>query len=165
MSTGRRQSGFTYVTAMVLVAATGAGLATIAELHSHARQREKEAELLWIGEQYRQAIALYYQRSPGAIKRYPAKLEDLLDDRRHFVTARYLRRLYADPMTGKAEWGLIRSPAGGIMGVHSLSQAPAIRQINSGRAYSDWHFVFVSTLPVAGEGVRNPRSDVSTRKR
>src|SRR5687767_15501109 len=61
MGTGR-QAGFTYLAALFMAAALGAGLVAVGETWSHARQREKEAELLWIGEQFRQAIALYYHR-------------------------------------------------------------------------------------------------------
>ena len=114
MSSGKRQRGFTYLCALLLVAVAAAGLAAISELWSHARQREKEAELLWIGNQFKQAIGLYYQRSPGAVKRYPEKLEDLLEDRRFVSTQRYLRRIYTDPMTGKAEWGVSVTPNGEI---------------------------------------------------
>lgn len=144
MSSGSRQSGFTYLTALLLlVAVVGAGLASIAEIWSHARQREKEAELLWIGNQFKQAIGLYYQRSPGAVKRYPEKLEDLVEDRRFLTTQRYLRRIYADPMTGKAEWALIAAPAGGFVGVRSLStKAPLRRRSDTAGNYSDWKFIY-----------------------
>jgi type II secretory pathway pseudopilin PulG len=142
MKSGNAQTGFTYLGALFATAALGVGLVSIAELWSHARQREKEAELVWVGEQFRQAIALYYQRSPGSVKRYPNKLEDLLEDPRHLTTARYLRRLYADPMTGKAEWGIVAAPGGGIMGVHSLSTGGAIRQRDLGRRYLDWRFIY-----------------------
>jgi type II secretory pathway pseudopilin PulG len=142
MSSGSRQHGFTYLCALLLVAVVGAGLAAIAELWSHARQREKEAELLWIGNQFKEAIGLYYQRSPGAVKRYPEKLEDLLEDHRFVSTQRYLRRIYADPMTGKTEWTLIAAPNGGIMGVRSPSIGKSIRTMESASTYADWTFIY-----------------------
>lgn len=111
------------------------------ELWSQSRQREKEIELIWIGEQFRQAIGLYYHRSAGAVKRYPSALEDLLQDPRFPNPQRYLRKIYNDPMSGKPEWALIPAPEGGIMGVHSLVHAPALRQVG-GSTYSDWHFVY-----------------------
>ena len=85
MSSGKSQRGFTYLAVLFLVGLAGLGLATTSEFWSHARQREKEAELIWIGGQFRQAIGLYYHRSPGAVKRYPEKLEDLfyLHNKRH----------------------------------------------------------------------------------
>lgn len=142
MSSGKRQDGFTYFVALILVAATGAGLAGAAQFWSHTRQRDKEAELLWIGEQFKQAIGLYYQRSPGAIKRYPEKLEELLEDRRHLTIARYLRRIYTDPMTGKTDWGLVKASSGGIMGVYSLSRAQPIRLLDDARTYEQWQFIY-----------------------
>lgn len=121
MTPGKRERGFTYLVALFLVAASGLGLAVTAEAWSQKRQREKEAELVWVGNQFRQAIGFYYERSPGSVKRYPEKLEDLLEDKRFLTTQRYLRRVYADPITGKTDWELIRAPAGGVMGVRSAA--------------------------------------------
>lgn len=142
MSSGRRQGGFTYLAALFLVASIGAALASVAGIWSHARQREREAELVWIGEQFRQAIGLYYHRTPGGAKRYPATLEDLLEDRRFPNAQRYLRRIYRDPMTGTTQWGVLHAPEGGIIGVHSLSTAPSIRQRAGAPTYAHWTFVY-----------------------
>ena len=117
----KSQRGFTYLAALIVVALMGGGLAVYGEMASHARQREKEAELVWIGNQFREAIGLYYQRSPGAAKRYPEKLDELLQDSRFLSRQRYLRRIYTDPMTGNAQWGLVQAPQGGVMGVYSLA--------------------------------------------
>lgn len=121
MASGSRQRGFTYLYALLLVAVSGAALASFAGAWSHAREREKEAELRWAGNQFRQAIGLYYERSPGGVKRFPDRLEDLLEDRRFLTTQRYLRRIYADPTTGRADWELLPAPGGGFKGVRSPS--------------------------------------------
>ncbi len=151
MSSGRNQRGFTYLAALFLVGIAGIGLAATAEIWSHVRQREKETELLWIGEQFRQAIGLYYQRTPGAMKRYPARLEDLLEDRRYPNMQRYLRRIYVDPMVGNSEWGLIPAPGGGIMGVYSTAVVRPVRTlsllvsdeaISATATYREWRFVY-----------------------
>jgi type II secretory pathway pseudopilin PulG len=148
MSAGRREEGFTLVGTLLLVAVLGAGVAAYGEIASHAAQREKEQELLFVGNQFRQAIGAYYERSAG---QYPLKLEDLLEDKRYPMPQRYLRRLYADPMTGTAQWGLIDAPGGGIMGVYSLSGARPLKSAGfatrdiafTGAArHSDWHFVY-----------------------
>lgn len=79
------------------------------EVYSLAIKREKEAELLYIGRLYREAIKQYYLSSPGSVQKYPASLEDLRKDPRSLVTRRYLRRLYPDPITGKA-FAVIAAP-------------------------------------------------------
>jgi type II secretory pathway pseudopilin PulG len=159
MSAGRRkQQGFTYLALMIVVAVGGAVLASIGELTSHAMQRDKEAELLFVGQQYREAIAAYYERSPGGAKRYPGKLEDMLQDTRYPTAQRYLRRPYPDPITGKADWGLVQAPDGGIMGVYSLSEEPPIKSgaffkrdesFSDARRYADWKFFYLPGAAVA----------------
>jgi type II secretory pathway pseudopilin PulG len=145
------QKGFTYLAVLIAVAVGGGVLAAIGEMTSHAQQREKEAELLFAGHQYRQAIAAYYERAPGGAKRYPQKLEDMLEDTRYPTAQRYLRKLYPDPVTGKGEWGLMEGPGGGIMGVYSLAEAPPIKSGGFSKAdesfndvthYSDWKFFY-----------------------
>jgi type II secretory pathway pseudopilin PulG len=136
---------------MFAVAIAGLLLAVTSEVSSQSRQREKEKELLYIGGQFREAIALYYQRTPGTVKRYPEKLEELLEDKRYLSMQRYLRRVYPDPITGKSQWGTIAAPGGGIMGVHSLSDQHPIKSANfdtadqsfaGGQRYSDWKFLY-----------------------
>lgn len=160
------EAGFTYVAALIAVAAIGAGLAATGALWSRASQREKERELLWIGEQFRQAIGLYYQRTPGAIKRYPERLEDLLEDRRYLTAQRYLRKIYREPVTGRPEWGLIAAPEGGIMGVHSPSDErplksgqfpPRYSSFSGARTYSAWRFVYEPPGIIPRETLRASR--------
>ena len=118
---------------LLFVALLGAGLAAYGELASHATQREKEAELLFRGEQYRDAIASYYKKE----QRYP-------------MPVRHLRRLYRDPITGETDWGVVEAPGGGVMGVYSKSAEETVKSGNfssknqefaEGRHYSDWKFV------------------------
>jgi type II secretory pathway pseudopilin PulG len=134
---------------LVFVAVIGLGLAATAEVWSLSLQREKEAELLFVGNQYREAIGRYYDATPGGGKRYPEKLEDLLEDKRYPMPKRHLRKLYADPMTGKAEWGLMDAPDGGIMGVYSLAEGAPLKQAEFGNddrtfhqasTYGEWRF-------------------------
>jgi type II secretory pathway pseudopilin PulG len=157
MSSGRQrkhQQGFTYLLALFAVALVGLLLAAASEIWSQSHQREKEQELLFAGNQFRDAIALYYQRTPGAAKRYPEKLEDLLEDKRYLSMQRYLRKIYTDPMTGKPQWGTVAAPEGGIMGVYSLSSATPVKTGNFRAAdqafegssqISDWRFVYMPT--------------------
>lgn len=161
------QSGFTYLTMLFAVAVMSAGLAATGVVWTTASQREKEKELLFVGDQFRQAIALYHLRTPGTIKRYPEKLEDLIKDNRYLSTQRYLRKIYVDPMTGKSEWGLVAAPNGGIMGVYSLSNAQPIKKsgfanadsrFEDGQRYSDWKFIYETppSIPVAPSQQKAP---------
>ena len=147
MNAGKRERGFTYLGLMIVVAIMGAGLAAFGQIASHAAQREKEAELLFRGDQYRAAIASYYKKE----QRYPKALADLVEDKRYPMPVRHLRRLYEDPMTGKADWGVVEAPGGaGVMGVYSKAEAPPIKTENFPSAYqafaeasgySGWKFV------------------------
>jgi len=121
MTGDRCQRGFTYLALLLFLAILGVGLATTAISWQTVRQSEKERELLFIGTEFRDAIALYYNRSPGVIKEFPRDLKDLIKDQRYPNVQRYLRRIYRDPMTGLAQWGTVPAPGGGIMGVYSLS--------------------------------------------
>ena len=57
----------------------------------HEAQREKEAELVFRGEQYARAVMLYQRQFANAL---PPSLDILLNDR-------YLRKKYKDPITGR----------------------------------------------------------------
>jgi len=145
----RSSAGFTYVWLLLAVALMAAGLAAVAEVATTAMRRDKEAELLFVGDQFARAIALYRASSPGS-QQYPQKLEDLLADNRLPNTRRHLRRIYPDPMTGSADWGLVRGPGGGIVGVYSRATTRPLKTANfpkgyeafaNAASYADWHFV------------------------
>lgn len=154
MSMPRHHHGFTYIGLLLMVALITAGLASIGEAWRTMVQRSKEAELLFIGEQFRHAIKRYYEATPGADKQLPKSLEDLLRDPRYPVVRRYLRKVFVDPMMGKTEWGLIREKDG-IIGVHSLSTDVPFKQ-RGGESdslrratYAEWKFIADVTVVVA----------------
>ena len=126
----RRQAGLTYLGALVLVALISAMLASAAIIWHTASQREKELELLFVGNQFRSAIRAYYEQGSGADKHYPRTLDDLLLDNRNAVSRRHLRKIFVDPMTASTRWGLLMAEQGGIRGVHSLSEAQAVKTGN-----------------------------------
>lgn len=143
------ERGFTYLGLLFAVAIAGIALAGTGLLWHLESRREKEKELLFIGEEYRRAIASYYNKSPGGDKQYPEKLEDLLLDRRFPNPVRHLRRLYRDPMLPGEDWQLIREQ-GRIAGIASRSPEPPVKiagfaEGQEGFAdaehYSDWHFL------------------------
>ena len=142
-------SGFTYLAILIAIAIAGVVLAATGVNWSQAAQREKERELLFVGNEFRRAILLYYEKSPGTVKHYPGKLSDLLKDERQLGIQRYLRKIYLDPMTLKVEWGTKVAPGGGIMGIYSLSEEVPLKSSNfdyANRAfegvakYTDWVF-------------------------
>jgi type II secretory pathway pseudopilin PulG len=155
--------GFTYLTVLFIVAVITAGLALVGEVWETAAKREKEAELLFIGNEYRKAITRYYLAGKN---QYPRSLEDLLKDPRQPGTVRYLRRSYLDPLTGKSDWGIVKAPDGGIAGVHSLSDQKPLKTGNfrlrdagfeSASTYADWKFVYAPVTVIQG-AVKPPAS-------
>ena len=151
-----REEGFTYLGVLLLVALLGAALAGTATVWHTMNRREKERELLFIGQQFRQAIGSYYRQSPGGKGEYPGTLEDLLLDKRQAGVVRHLRRIWRDPMTGSTEWGLVRDASGRIMGVYSLSTEAPLKTANFDAAdrafegqnrYTDWKFVYEPPAP------------------
>lgn len=163
MPARRRDNGFTYLGVLIVVALAGISLAALGELWSTAAKRDKEAELLFVGGEIRRAIGHYFDSSPGGARRYPAKLEELLEDPRWPTTRRHLRRIYIDPMTGTANWGLIRGPGDGITGVYSRSEERPLKVAgfssedaafaNAAR-YADWRFVHDGAASAGGTGAR-----------
>ena len=126
----RRHSdrGFAYLWTLLLVAMLALTLVAAADIEATAVRRDREKELLFIGRQFRLAIARYHGvNGQGGKREYPASLDDLLRDDRVSSVRRHLRKLYVDPMTGKTDWGTVRV-AGRIVGVHSLSEKRPIKQ-------------------------------------
>jgi len=111
------ESGFTYLGVLFAIAIIGVALLAVSEVWAKVAERQKLAQLDWAGQQYVQAIESYYYANTGSVHFYPAKLDDLLEDKRYLSVKRHLRTLYPDPFTGTASWKLIASPTGGIQGV------------------------------------------------
>jgi type II secretory pathway pseudopilin PulG len=155
MRTGKRgvaaQRGFSYVLVLAALAIFGIGLAALGESWSSAARRDKENELLEVGAAYVQAIGNYYRRSPGAVQRFPQRLEELVEDGRFVGAVRHLRRQYADPVSRGGSWGLVRAADGGIAGVYSQSSERPLRRMAqlanglqlAGERYEEWKFVYV----------------------
>jgi type II secretory pathway pseudopilin PulG len=157
------QAGQEGVVLLALLLALGLfaiGLMATVDVWSMARQREREKELLFVGDQYRQAIQRYYVAAPrGGQRGYPPSLDVLLEDDRFPTPVHHLRRAYPDPITGKPEWGLLKA-GDRIVGVYSLSEAAPIKQagfspahqaFKDATSYKDWIFAYVP--PRRGAGV------------
>jgi hypothetical protein len=115
----------------------GLALSAAGTLWSFSARRDREAQLLFIGDQYRSAIARFYSSGSG-MHRYPAELDELIQDPRSVQPQRYLRKLFADPMTGRLDWTLLRDPDGGIYGIASSAPGNPLKRANFARMYA--HF-------------------------
>jgi type II secretory pathway pseudopilin PulG len=145
-----RQAGYAYLGLLAFITLFGLALSAAAVIWSTATQREREEDLLFVGQEFRTAIARYRERNQARADRLPRELADLLKDDTQVPTQRYLRKLYVDPMTGKRDWKLVRAPSGGILGVYSSSNKAPLRKVRfpAGLAdfaeaskYSDWRFI------------------------
>lgn len=146
---GGRESGFAYIWVLALVMMLSIGIGAVIEVDSTQVRREQEAQLLAIGREFREALLHYHETlSPSGTHEYPERLEDLVLDARQELRRRYLRKIYHDPMTGKATWGL-QLEAGRIVGVYSLSEKQPIKQdgfepeeadFKDSMSYREWRF-------------------------
>lgn len=163
----RRQRGFTLLGLLFLVMGLGVAMAALGTVWYTAGQREKERDLLFIGDQYRRAIESFWQipLPEGTPRRLPKDFSELLADPRFPDTVRHLRRAYRDPMTGSGEWGLLKGPDGGITGVYSLSESEPFKRANfpaayvqfrEAQSYRDWVFRFDVEMAErdAGQGAK-----------
>ncbi|WP_414450024.1 type II secretion system protein [Burkholderia sp. 22PA0099] len=153
----RREAGFTYLWVMLLVFVMGLGLLTASTLYGMSLKRDKERELLFIGHQFRDAIRRYVVAHGQA---YPDSLDSLVRDPMFPGIRRFLRKVYVDPMTGKAEWGLVKV-GGKIVGVYSLSHAAPFKVdnfdlIDAGlkdrTEYRQWVFTYPWNLVIPDDG-------------
>ena len=158
MSSPSRQAGATYLLMLFAVAALGLGLAGFGTVWSTAAQRDREAELLFIGGEFARALASYRAMSPAGAAAYPQRLEDLLLDPRQPFVRRHLRRPSRHPMTGEAAWPEGRRD-GQIVAVRSRSTRPALRRadlppwvavLGDANRHTDWQ------MRPADEGLASP---------
>lgn len=147
----RRGAGFTYLSLIILLAIIGLVSATTLKVGVMLHRSAAERELLNIGAQFSDALQSYAQATPQGQPTQPPSLKELLHDPRFPGMRRHLRKIFVDPMTGKAEWGIQHaSGATGVVAVYSLSDAKAIKIANFPARFqafagkqrlSDWRFV------------------------
>ena len=159
-----RCAGFTYIGLLILIAAMSLALTVVAQVWQTAQKRDKEEELLFVGNEIRRAIGMYVANAAS----YPHSLEDLLKDPGFPGVRRYLRKIYRDPVTGRAEWGLVKPDGNSVTGVYSLSDAEPLKQggfsladqsFEAKTKYSEWVFISkgaqgspVAIVPGAAQG-------------
>lgn len=152
-----------------------------------AAQREKEAELIFRGQQYARAVTLFQRKYANT---FPPNLDILL-------TEHFLRKKYKDPMTADGEFQVIYAnqqaaaqpnaggivptqgqpqarpttvvgaaapvALGGIIGVASKSKETSIRAYNGHDKYNEWVFVATQVSNRAGSptGSQTPTGGIN----
>jgi hypothetical protein len=116
------------------------------------RRAAAEEELLEIGYQFTQALQSYAAVTPRGQPQQPPSLKELLLDPRFPQVRRHLRKIFVDPVTGKAEWGVMYlTEKKGVVGVYSLSDEPPLKVGNFDARFagfdnkekiSDWRFTY-----------------------
>ncbi len=148
----KKCDGFIFLGLLVLMMVSGFALAQVGARWKDAVQREREQELLKVGEAIQLAIGRYYNQTPGVVKEYPPSLEALLYDERFPKPRKHLRKLYLDPTTQREGWGILIAPSGGIMGVYSNSDKspyktkgfrPKYAHFENKKFYGEWYFAYI----------------------
>ena len=152
-----RSRGFTYLGLIILLAIMALVAAAGLKMGTLLQRAAAEEELLEIGAQFSEALRSYAAATPQGKPPQPPSLQDLLKDPRFPNPRRHLRKIFVDPITGKAEWGVIwLGDKVGVLGVHSLSDAKPLKVANfdirflnleNREKISDWRF-----LIAGGEG-------------
>ena len=146
-----RERGFTYMGLMILLAIMALVAAAGLKMGTVIQRAAAEEELLEIGAQFSEALRSYAAATPPGKPTQPQTLQDLLKDPRFPNARRHLRKIFVDPVTGKAEWGIIYlGDKVGVLGVYSLSNARPLKVANfdirflnmeNREKISDWKFL------------------------
>ncbi len=151
----RTSGGFTYIALLAALVIIGISLGAAGKYWQNVALRDKEEELLFRGDQYRQAIMRYYLTIP-AMPQYPPSIDDLLKDPRSAAGRRHLRQKYKDPITGKDFVEIRDTLSRRIIGVRSESDETPLKQANfpdiyqdfAGKdKYSQWQFILNVPTP------------------
>ena len=184
MKTGRRgaQAGYTYFGLLLAILAASLAVSAGVTLLTNDMRRDKEAELLFAGDEIRRALELYHSKNTAGMQPFPRTLDALLRDPNQLSVQRYLRKIYRDPMhdpdvpgavAENGFWVLIRDGNGQIVGVRSNSLREPLRTsgfpkqyegFRQAKRYADWQFLAAGGVPVdpkAGN-VAEPRSFIPT---
>ena len=157
--TSLTSTGFTYIGVLAILAVMMIAMGAVAQIWHTQMQRENEQELLFIGNQFRNAIGRYQQESGRG---FPTSLQALLGvDGDVKFNKRYLRKIYRDPFTGENTWGLVLGNNAQIVGVYSLSDMTPYKRAGfaerdssfEGKTkYTEWQFVYMPQKAQSGAG-------------
>jgi type II secretory pathway pseudopilin PulG len=180
---GRDESGYAMAALLVGMTVLALFMSVALPAWRTAAQRERETELVFRGEQYARAIALYQRKYANV---FPPSVDALLDQR-------FLRKKYLDPMTNgefqvipatqaaqaagapvpqqgqrgvpvpqtaqtQVGRGQLTGPQGGVAGVASKSTSKGFRLYNGRDKYNEWVFMAtaIANRIAAPNGTQNP---------
>ncbi|WP_075795328.1 type II secretion system protein [Massilia putida] len=159
----RREGGFTYLGLIILVTVIGLVGAATLKVDALLRRAQAEKDLLETGAAFSEALRTYAEATPKGQPSQPPSLQELLKDPRFPGVRRHLRKIFIDPLTGKAEWGIVWANPGdrrGVLAVYSLSKAKPLKVANFDARFSgfenrqhisDWKFVATGQGLVQGQ--------------
>ncbi|HIC55999.1 MAG TPA: type II secretion system protein [Acidobacteria bacterium] len=170
------EAGFVMSALLVSIFIMSLLLAMALPVWHHAARRERESELIFRGEQYARAIALWQRQRPGST---PQDIDTLIEER-------FLRKRYRDPMTKDGKFQILLQSdlatisdgqmadsengserfsgqasqnsrdsvepggvAGGIVGVVSASDGVSIASYNGRNRYNEWVFIHTPNTELA----------------
>ena len=155
-----QEEGYSMASLLVILSVLSVALGFLLPVWETVVKREREAELIFRGEQYARAIGLYQRKYANA---YPKSIDALLNER-------FLRKKYIDPMTSDGQFELIfegeltqpnpnneslqtgftsrnlslgfDEESIGIVGVVSRSNKESLRVYKDKNHYNEWLFVW-----------------------
>jgi type II secretory pathway pseudopilin PulG len=165
------QAGYAMAVLLVGIAVMSILLSVAMPVWHQQVQREKEAELIFRGEQYAHAIVLFQHKYGATL---PPNIDVLIDQK-------FLRKKYKDPITGGDFQPIYQAtasapgttptqttgattpaagaastpgaagatPQGGLVGVVSKSPAASIRLYKGFDHYNQWAFLFTQVQPTS----------------
>jgi type II secretory pathway pseudopilin PulG len=149
------QSGFSLLFVLFALVLVGLSMMGANKQWTTMMKREREAELLFRGHQYRRAIANYVDGATAtAPRQYPRSVDELLKDERPPKLRRHLRSAYMDPITGGPFHAVPCKDR--IKGVYSPSDVltlkhdnfpPEYEQFRATALYREWVFQYEPGAP------------------
>lgn len=157
MHNGNDQSGFSYLLLLVWITIFALMLMKSQDLLISRFRHQQEEQLLFNGNQIREAISNYRgkdnpDQGKGSQKKegcFPTRFEQLIKDNRSLKPLYHLRKHYADPLVPKRDWIKIFDEEGRWIGVHSSGTghpmkktgfADLYKEFSKAKSYQDWEF-------------------------
>ncbi|MCU5772723.1 hypothetical protein N5923_12300 [Erwiniaceae bacterium BAC15a-03b] len=148
MPTGNRQAGFSYLLLLAWLSVLSLLLLRSYDHRQTQWRQEREEQLLFAGDQIRQAIR-QYRENPAGNKCFPTAFRQLISDTRGNQVQHLLRQIYPDPFSQQREWGMIYDEQQRWIGVYSKGSGRPLKQqgfsepysrFKQAASYADWQF-------------------------